>query len=170
MCGSCGDRTTTTESELSVRTVNIGTSVCIQYGHTPCLPIINSMNNRWNNHTHFVALFFVVYLCSCLAENRNGEKSKAPTPFQKRPYMYAYSMVILNAFPLLTVDKKLSMEVTSKLERLEYSYKHCTDKEDAMVGVWKVYLFVSLFWRSPRHRGALDKKIWFNEIYRFHNK
>ena len=49
--------------------------------------------------------------------------------------MYAYNMVILNAFPLLTVDKKLSLEVTSKLERLEYSYKHCTDEEDVMVGV-----------------------------------
>ena len=50
----------------------------------------------------------------------------------KRPYMYAYSMVILNAFPLLTVDKKLSLEITSKLVRLEYSYKHCTDEEDVM--------------------------------------
>ena len=48
--------------------------------------------------------------------------------------MYAYRKVILNAFPLLTVDKKLSLEVTSKLERLEYSYKHCIDEEDVMVG------------------------------------
>ena len=63
------------------------------------------------------------------------QRRERGAPFQKRPYMYAYSMVILNAFPLLTVDKKLSLEVTSKLERLEYSYKHCTDKEGAMVGV-----------------------------------
>ena len=92
VCGSCGDRTTTPESKQvecpCVRTVNIGASVCIQYGHTPCLPIINSMNNRWINHNHSVALLFV-----CRAENRNGEKSKAPAPFQKRPYtVWSYSM------------------------------------------------------------------------------
>ena len=56
VCGSCRDRTTAMESKLSVHTVNIGASAfektyklryfCIQYGHTPCLPIINSMNNR----------------------------------------------------------------------------------------------------------------------------
>ena len=59
--------------------------------------------------------------------------------------MYAYNMVILNAFPLLTVDKKLSLEVTSKLERLEYSYKHCTDEDGTMVVyeyVRRVYLCV----------------------------
>ena len=48
--------------------------------------------------------------------------------------MYAYSTVIPNAFPLLTIDKKLSLEVTPKLEKMEYSYKHCTDKEGVMVG------------------------------------
>ena len=64
----------------------------------------------------------------CRAEN-NGEKSKAPAPFQKRPYMYAYNMVILNAFPLLTVDKKLSLEVTSKLERLEYRTSNILTKK-----------------------------------------
>ena len=136
---SCGDRTTTTESELSVHTVNIGASVCIQYGHTPYLLIINSMNNRWINHNHSVALLFV-----CRAENRNGERERDRGERSKAPIQKDRTCtVILNAFPLLTVDKKLSLEVTSKLERLEYSYKCCMGKEDTMVGV-------CLFWRSPR--------------------
>ena len=70
--------------------------------------------------------------------------------------MYAYSTVILNAFPLLTIDKKLSLEVTPKLEMMEYSYKCCINKEEAIVVCKKVSLFGAL--RGDR-RGALDKKI-----------
>ena len=103
--------------------------------------------------TVWVLLFYSWYNCLCRAEN-NGER-ESEAPFQKRPYMYAYSTVIPNAFPLLTVDKKLSLEVTPKLERMEYSYKCCIDEDGAMVYdeyVRRQYLFVSLFWRSPRRQ------------------
>ena len=76
--------------------------------------------------TIIVLLFF-----SCVVRRTATERRGAP--FQKRPYMFAYSMVILNAFPFITVNKKLSLEVTSKLERLEYSYKHCIDEEDTII-------------------------------------
>ena len=77
--------------------------------------------------------------------------------------MYAYSTVILNAFPLLTIDKKLSLEVTPKLERMEYSYKCCIDKEEAIVVCKKQEdnIFLCLYFGALRgdKRGALDKKI-----------
>ena len=128
---SCGDRTTTTESELSVHTVNIGASVCIQYGNTPCLPIINSTNNQWNNRNICVALLFVVSLLVSCGELQRRERERvgkreeqSASAFSKKTvivYVRVHSTVMLNAFPLKTVDKKLFLEVKSKLERLEYS-------------------------------------------------
>ena len=138
MCGSCGDRTTATESKQvecpCVFTANIGASALKRHTNYTNFTFSGSYSMTSCSQYRYCSSISGK-ICLCRAENRNGEKSKAPAPFQKRPYMYAYSMVILNAFPLLTFDKKLSLEVTSKLERLEYSYKHCTNEEGVMVGV-----------------------------------
>ena len=141
VCGSCGDRTTATESKLSVRTVNIGASaflkdpgvwIHVQYGHTPCLPIVNSMSI--DKTTTIILLLFYSWIVSCGERRTATERERrAKRQRPKKTVHIWYNVVILNAFPLLTVDKKLSLEVTSKLERLEYSYKCCIGKEDTMV-------------------------------------
>ena len=113
VCGSCGDRTTATESkQVECPYWKYWRQCMHQYGHTPCLPIINSINNRWNSHTHCVALLFVVSLLVSCGEPQRREReievSEAKRQRPKKTVYVWYSVVILNAFPLLTVDKKLS--------------------------------------------------------------
>ena len=76
-------------------------------------------------------MLFFLCVVRRTATEREREIEESEAPFQKD----RTCTVIHNAFPLLTVYKKLSLEVTSKLERTEYSYKCCIDKEDVMVGV-----------------------------------
>ena len=130
-----GDRTTATESKLSVRV-----SVLQILAPVPFKRPTNYTNFTYSRvilhaflFTVWVLLFYSWYNCLCRAENNGERERESKAPFQKRPYMYAYSTVMPNAFPLLTIDKKLSLEVTPKLERMEYSYKCCIDKEEAIV-------------------------------------
>ena len=168
VCGSCGDRTTATESKLSVRTVNIGASVCIQYGHnTPCLPIINSMNNRWNNHTHCVALLFVVSLSVVRAEIEQPQRRASWVSVLKilaPVYMYSHTQCP----PIVNSRQETFLGGNFKTWKVGVLVQALYRRRRHHGSVWVCKKSISLclyFGRSPTRlthsRGAPDKKIWF---------